>query len=269
MRPKPTLEIIRNHIFNWSIWPDFTQIPTPSKPFMRYEPMQLGETVELKGRKITSLPANHVVPAVGFQVDSGQASLVFTGDTTTHDPLWKVVNKITNLRYLIIETAFCNRERELAVAAKHFCPSLLAEELPKLERSAEIFITHLKPGRDRADHAGDRGLRRTVQAAHAAEQPGIRVLTATGTSAFTDTRMAVTKVSVEALRILEPLSSLSDARLKELAQLCCIESVRRTVDPFHLRPTAGQSVYVVRGELALAYGQGSSEVIVGGSAEAR
>lgn len=143
---EPTLEIIRNHIFNWSIWPDFTQVPTPSKPFMRYEPMELGETVELKGRKITSLPANHVVPAVGFQVDSGQASLVFTGDTTTHDPLWKIVNKITNLRYLIIETAFCNRERELAVAAKHFCPSLLAEELPKLERSAEIFITHLKPG---------------------------------------------------------------------------------------------------------------------------
>ena len=142
----PTLEIIRNHIFNGSIWPDFTQIPTPSKPFMNYKEIQLGETVELKGRKITSLPANHVVPAVGFQVDSGQASLVFTGDTTTYDPLWKIVNKITNLRYLIIETAFCNRERELAIAAKHFCPSLLAEELTKLERSAEIFITHLKPG---------------------------------------------------------------------------------------------------------------------------
>ena len=143
---EPTLEIIRNHIFNWSIWPDFSQIPTPSNPFMKYEAMQLGETVELKGRRITSLPANHVVPAVGFQVDSGQASLVFTGDTTTHDPLWKAVNKIANLRYLIIETAFCNRERELAIAAKHFCPSLLAEELGKLERSAEIFITHLKPG---------------------------------------------------------------------------------------------------------------------------
>ncbi|MBE0627733.1 MAG: 3',5'-cyclic-nucleotide phosphodiesterase [Burkholderiales bacterium] len=143
---EPTLEIIRNHIFNWSIWPDFTQIPMPSKPFMRYEALQLGETVELKGRRITSLPANHVVPAVGFQLDSGQASLVFTGDTTTHDPLWEVVNKITNLRYLIIETAFCNRERDLAIAAKHYCPSLLAEELTKLERSAEIFITHLKPG---------------------------------------------------------------------------------------------------------------------------
>lgn len=81
--------------------------------------------------------------------------------------------------------------------------------------------------------------------------------------------MAATKVSVEALKVLDPLSSLPDAWLKELADLCCIESVPRSADPFHLRPIAGQSVYVVRGELALGYGQGSSEVIVGGAAEAR
>lgn len=143
---EPTLEIIRNHIFNWSIWPDFTQIPTPGNPFMRYEALELGGTIELKGRKITPLPANHVVPAVGYQVDSGRASLVFTGDTCTNDPLWEIVNKIANLRYLIIETAFCDRERDLAIASKHLCPSLLAEELAKLERSAEVFITHLKPG---------------------------------------------------------------------------------------------------------------------------
>ena len=81
--------------------------------------------------------------------------------------------------------------------------------------------------------------------------------------------MAATKVSVAALKTLEPLSSLSDARLNELAGLCCIEPVHRNVDPFHLRSIAGQSVYVVHGELALAYDQGRSEVIVGGSAEAR
>ncbi len=81
--------------------------------------------------------------------------------------------------------------------------------------------------------------------------------------------MADTKVGVTVLRKLEPLSSLSEVRLKELADLCSIESVGRNLDPFHLRSMAGQSVYLVRGELALAYSQGSSEVIVGGSAEAR
>lgn len=154
MRDKPlivhateaTLEIIKQHIFNWKIWPDFTQIYNERQPFMRYNTIQLGQTVELEGRKITALPANHVVPAVGFQIDSGTTSLVFSGDTTTNDALWEVVNHIANLRYLIIETAFCNAEKELAVRSKHLCPSMLAEELLKLKLNPEIYITHLKPG---------------------------------------------------------------------------------------------------------------------------
>ena len=141
-----TLEILRQHLFNWKIWPDFTEIPDSRNPFMRYEQISMGVTVALGGRRITPLPANHVVPAVGFQLDSGKASLVFTGDTTTNDALWPVVNQIENLRYLIIETAFCNQARELAILSKHLCPSMLVEELEKLKRSAEIYITHLKPG---------------------------------------------------------------------------------------------------------------------------
>jgi ribonuclease BN (tRNA processing enzyme) len=72
--------------------------------------------------------------------------LIFSGDTTSNDLLWEVVNKISNLRYLVIETAFSNSEKELAIVSKHLCPSMLAEELTKLKREAEIFITHLKPG---------------------------------------------------------------------------------------------------------------------------
>ena len=141
-----TLDIIKQHIFNWKIWPDFSEIPSAQRPYMRYQSIELGKTVVLNGRKITPIPANHVVPAVGYHLDSGKASLVFSGDTTTNDALWKVVNKIKNLRYLIIETAFSNSEKNLAVLSKHLCPSLLAEELVKFKRDAEIFITHLKPG---------------------------------------------------------------------------------------------------------------------------
>ena len=143
---KPTITILREHLFNWKLWPDFTQIPDVHHPFLRFESVALGATVELGGRKLTALPANHVVPAVGYRIDSGRSSLVFTGDTTINDPLWLEVNKIENLQYLIIETAFRNREKDLAVASKHLCPSMLVEELTKLERSAEVFITHLKPG---------------------------------------------------------------------------------------------------------------------------
>ena len=129
----------------WQIWPDFTRIPDNNFPYMRYEALSLGQTSDLNGRKITPLPANHVVPAVGYQLDSGQASLVFTGDTTSNDALWTAVNKIENLKYLIIESAFCNQKRDIAIRSKHLCPSLLTEELEKLEQTVEIFITHLKP----------------------------------------------------------------------------------------------------------------------------
>ena len=153
MRTKPitvhatreTLGILREHLFNWKLWPDFSQIPDPRNPVLRFEEIELGVPVSLGGRHITALPANHVVPAVGFQVDSGKASLVFTGDTTTNDALWPQVNRIRNLRYLIIETALSDRERELAIASKHLCPTLLADELRKLTGSPEIYITHLKP----------------------------------------------------------------------------------------------------------------------------
>lgn len=141
-----TIQILRDHLFNWKIWPDFTSIPDDVAPYLRYEPIELGKTVDLGGRRITPLPANHVVPAVGFQFDSGRASLAFSGDTTTCDEFWEAVNRIGNLRYLIVETAFCNQERKLAMTAKHLCPSMLAEELAKLRIRPEIYITHLKPG---------------------------------------------------------------------------------------------------------------------------
>ncbi len=143
----PTIEILRTHIFNWAVWPDFTEIPNSKKPFMRFENINIGETIALDGRRITPLPANHTVPAVGYQMDSGAASLVFSGDTGGQCPeFWACVNKTDNLRYLIIETAFSNAERHLAQVSKHLCPSLLVEELAQLQRDAEIYITHLKPG---------------------------------------------------------------------------------------------------------------------------
>jgi cAMP phosphodiesterase len=154
MRTKPltvyalseTIADLRAHLFNWKLWPDFTEIPTREQPMLQFSPVVLGQGVVLGSRTITPLPANHVVPAVGYRLDSGKASLVFSGDTTCCEDLWRHVNRIDNLRYLIVETAFSNAERELAVLAKHLCPSLLIGELAQLTRKAEVFITHLKPG---------------------------------------------------------------------------------------------------------------------------
>lgn len=142
-----TVEILREHVFNWSIWPDFTAIPDAAPPFLMFETIDTGASIVLDGqRRFASLPVNHAVPAVGYQIDSGKNSLVFSGDTGPCRPFWDAVNAIPNLQALLIETAFSNRERQLAESSRHLCPSMLREELRYLQSRPDLFITHLKPG---------------------------------------------------------------------------------------------------------------------------
>ena len=143
---KETLDILREHLFNWRLWPDFTQIPDPAKPFMVFHELEVGEPFAVGARAFTPIPANHTVPAVGYSVSSPGGSLIYSGDTSVNEGLWTAVNSAPNLKYLIIETAFPNKERGIATASKHLCPQMLAEELEKMRASPEVYITHLKPG---------------------------------------------------------------------------------------------------------------------------
>ncbi len=140
-----TLTALKKHIFNWTIWPDFTEIPHYDRPWMRFEPFAIGEVISLGERRIRAIEARHTVPAVGFHLAGAGGSLVFSGDTGPNEGFWREVNRIEDLRHLIIETAFSNREQDLAVVAKHLYPIQLGEELARLQRPAQVWITHLKP----------------------------------------------------------------------------------------------------------------------------
>ncbi len=142
------IDILKQHIFNWLVWPDFSKIPNSALPFLIYNEIKVGQSVQINHKTITVLPASHVVPAVGYLLDSGPGSLVFTGDTAGGEDFWQAVNQVNNLKYLIIETAFSNAEAHLAILSKHLCPDTLAMELSHLKSSPQVFITHLKPGED-------------------------------------------------------------------------------------------------------------------------
>lgn len=154
MRNKPltihatreTLRILKDHLFNWLLWPDFTQIPRNSTPFMRYQETHVGDTFVTDGRRITPVPANHTVPAVGYLLEGSEGAMIFSGDTASCDAFWQVANSTPNLKYVVIETAFPNKEHDVAVASKHLSPDMLANELSKLKVPCQILVTHLKPG---------------------------------------------------------------------------------------------------------------------------
>ncbi len=141
-----TIAALQTHIFNDVIWPDFSRIPTPETPFISFHEVQIGQTLLLKGKMIEVLPAVHTVPAAGYAVTAGNGCWVFSGDTERNPDFWKRVNEL-NVVMLVIETAFSNREKDLAKLSLHLSPVVLANELDFISRDKQypIYITHTKP----------------------------------------------------------------------------------------------------------------------------
>ncbi|QKT04716.1 3',5'-cyclic-nucleotide phosphodiesterase [Ectothiorhodospiraceae bacterium 2226] len=141
-----TLDALRSHIFNNVIWPDFSRLPSPDRPVLRYRTLAPGEVLELGERRFEMLPARHVVPTVGYRVTSPSGGFAFTGDSTTNDAFWRALNSGPPIDVLIMEVAFPDEDVELCRKAGHYSPQMLAADLAKLEHRPKVYITHNKPG---------------------------------------------------------------------------------------------------------------------------
>ena len=141
-----TIVALKAHVFNDVIWPDFTSIPTPLAPLIRFYEIRIGQTLQINGKAIEVLPAVHTVPAVGYSISAGRQCWVFSGDTERNPALWERINQL-DVAMLVIETAFSNREKDLARRSLHLSPSVLAEELDFIDtrKRFPIYITHTKP----------------------------------------------------------------------------------------------------------------------------
>jgi len=141
-----TIKALKEHIFNWTIWPDFTELPHKTNAVLKLETMKTGSTLDVDGRKIEMISVNHSVPGVAYRVESEGKSFAFSGDTTSNENLWASLNKHKSLDLFFVEAAFADRDLELAKIAFHYCPQLLAEDISKLKHKTRIYISHLKPG---------------------------------------------------------------------------------------------------------------------------
>jgi ribonuclease BN (tRNA processing enzyme) len=143
-----TIATLKQNMLNGKLWPDYSVLPTADDPYIRFAPVKPGETTQLGDRRITPLPARHAVPAVGYCIDSGAASFVYSGDTTDCEPFWAALNGIGNLRYLMVETTFLNANAAGAARSGHMTAALLAQGLARLQRPVTLLITHMEPGRE-------------------------------------------------------------------------------------------------------------------------
>lgn len=138
---------LRKNYFNGQIWPDFTKIPSPQKPF--YELVDITPEKEYWFGDVCIQPVDvdHAVPAVGFILrEKDGSAVVVSGDTGPTKRLWELSRKIDRVRGFIVEVAFPSTQQAIADGAKHFTPTTLKAELAKFERpDVPIGLYHLKP----------------------------------------------------------------------------------------------------------------------------
>jgi len=146
----PVLRTIKKHLFNSTMWPDFTIIPDYDRAILNLIRLKVGKSTNVDSYTITPYKVSHTVPAVGYLVEDEKGRRFFyTGDTRPSTETWKKIgNKKINC--LIIDVSFPNSMGFMAIRTGHLTPCLLKEEILKIQQKPDrIYITHPKPQYER------------------------------------------------------------------------------------------------------------------------
>lgn len=141
-----TIEVLKDCIFNWQVWPDFSVIPSEQDPIMVYQGLEPWRSLEFNGLKITPFSVEHTVPTAGFSVQDENEHFVFCADTKSSDVLIDQLNRLDPIDTLMIECSFPDQYAELAISSGHLTPQSLYETARSIAHMPKnIWITHLKP----------------------------------------------------------------------------------------------------------------------------
>ncbi len=142
------LELLRKHIFNGEIWPDFEKISHQGSPGLILSPLKKGEEHRFSGFSIRPFPTHHDVSSCGFCLETGGGNrLVVTGDTGYDKELVETLNGLGRIDVLLTECSLPNRLSSKADQYFHLTPSLVEKLVEQLHSPpGEVWLSHLKPG---------------------------------------------------------------------------------------------------------------------------
>ena len=140
------IELLERDVFNWNVYPRFSDLRNNYGPVMEYVPIPIGSAFPVAHLSVIAVPVNHIVPTVGLIVSDSSSSVAFSSDTAETDQFWDVVNNTPHLDALLIEASFPDNMAELAEVSRHFTPASLGRELKKLDHNGiDVLAVHLKP----------------------------------------------------------------------------------------------------------------------------
>ncbi len=144
---KPTLDDLRQFIFNHRVWPNFEEITLIGHTEKTIELIELELESPYKVDDITLTPfkTDHTEGSCGYIIEKNGIGIMFTADTYRCNRIWELLDERPEIHTLIIEVSFPSSFVTLARDSKHLTPALLADELKKCHRNDfEISVIHLK-----------------------------------------------------------------------------------------------------------------------------
>jgi cAMP phosphodiesterase len=140
------IDLLERDIFNWNVYPRFSELKNDYGPVMEYVPIPIGEKFKVAHLTVTAVPVNHIVPTVGLVIADNKTTVAFSSDTYETEDFWKIVNQVPSVKALLIEASFPDSMASLAEVSRHFTPASLKRELGKLNHNGlEILAVHIKP----------------------------------------------------------------------------------------------------------------------------
>jgi ribonuclease BN (tRNA processing enzyme) len=138
-------ENIMTHLLNDAIWPDFTKLPNPQNPTLRFHSVVPEQVFDLGPYRVRSVPVNHQAGAQGFIVEKEGKSLVFTQDTGPTSRIWELAHKCDQVVGIFTEVSFPNHMEQVAIDSQHHTPATMKKEIQKMPQGVPIHLGHLKP----------------------------------------------------------------------------------------------------------------------------
>jgi len=145
--PEEVLVVLKEHLFNWELWPDFSQLPHQDNAILKFQALDDDSATTLASSfTVTPIELSHTVKSVAYIIEHNDVKLCFCGDTGPTDKVWQTINDLQGIDHLIVEASYPNDKEDLAEQSGHFTPQLLANDLEKLNQKPTVHIQHMKPG---------------------------------------------------------------------------------------------------------------------------
>jgi cAMP phosphodiesterase len=139
------INILERDIFNWSIFPRFSELDTGNGPPIEYCPVEIGTEFQISNLKFNAFPSDHLVPSSGFLISDDDSTVAISGDTAGLETLAGSLSGRNNLKAILVECAFPNELEEIARRSHHMTPMILADQLERLNPPCPVFVINIKP----------------------------------------------------------------------------------------------------------------------------